>query len=102
MKIDELVLEMERIKGWEIVDGCIGTAAPKTQPGSNMCPIVAVHWFRTRRKTWFTQSWLGLGLGLKDAVKVLKAADGAPGYDAELRERMMGAAGLGVESDLVD
>ena len=94
MKVDELVLDMERTKGWEVTDGCIGVAAPKTQPGANMCPIVAMHWFRTGTKTWFTQSWLGLGLGLKDAVRVLKAADGAPGHDAELRSRMMGAAGL--------
>ena len=39
-----------------LVEGCIGATAAKTQPSFNMCPVVAVHWLRTGRKTWFTQS----------------------------------------------
>ena len=44
---------------------------------------------------WFTQSRLDLGLGVKDSVRILKAADGVPGHDAGLRGRMMEVVGLG-------
>ena len=64
--------------------------------GFYMCPIVAVHWFRTGRRMWFTQSRLALKLGVEDGVWILKAADGVPGHDSGLRRRMMKAAGLGL------
>ena len=95
MSVEELFREMERIKGWRLVDGCIGVEASRTAPGFCMCPIVAVHWFRTGRRMCFTQSRLNLRLGVKDGVRILKAADGVPGHDRGLRGRMMEAAGLG-------
>ena len=95
MNVEELVREMEQIEGWRLVDGCISVEGPRTAPGSCMCPIVAVHWSRTGRQMWFTQSRLDLGLGVKDGVRILKAADGVPGHDRGLRGRMMEAAGLG-------
>ena len=97
MNVEELVREMERIKGWRLVDGCIGVEAPRTARGFSMCPIVAVHWSKTGRRTWFTQSRLNLKLGVKDGVRILKAADGVPGHDSGLRGRMMEAAELGLE-----
>ena len=95
MNVEELVREMEPIKGWRLVDGCIGVEVLRTAPGFCMCPIVAVHWSRTGRRMWFTQSRLALGLGVKDGVRIMKAADGVPGHDAGLRGRMMEAVGLG-------
>ena len=95
MNVEELVREMERIEGWRLVDGCISVEGPGTAPGFCICPIVAVHWFRTGRRMWFTQSRLALGLGVKDGVRIMKAADGVPGHDARLRGRMMEAVGLG-------
>ena len=95
MKVEELVRAMERIKGWRLVDRCISVDGPRTAPGSCMCPIVAVHWSRTGRRMWFTQSRLALELGVKDSVRILKAADGVPGHDRGLRGRMMEAVGLG-------
>ena len=95
MNVEELVREMEGIKGWWLVDGCIGVEGHGTAPGFSMCPIVAVHWSRTGRRMWFTQSRLALGLGVGDGVRILKAADGVPGHDRGLRGRMMEAAGLG-------
>ena len=94
MNVEELVCEMERIKGWRLVDGCIGVEAPRAAPGYYMCPIVAVHWFRSGAQVWFTQSRLGLGMGVKDGVRIMKAADEVPGHDAGLRGRMMEAVGL--------
>ena len=94
MSFEELVREMERIKGWRLVDGCIGVEGPRTAPGFCMCPIVAVHWSKTGRQMGFTQSRLNLELGVKDGVRVIRAADGVPGHDPGLRGRMMGAAGL--------
>ena len=76
MNVEELVREMERIKGWRLVDGCIGVEAPRTARGFCICPIAAVHWSKTGRRMWFTQSRLDLGLGVKDGAKILKAADG--------------------------
>ena len=97
MSVEELVREMEGIKGWQLVDGCISVEGTRTAPGSYMCPIVAVHWYRTGRRMWFTQSRLDLKLGVEDGVKILKAADGVPGHDSGLRRRMMEAVGLGLE-----
>ena len=95
MNVEELVREMEQIEGWRLVDGCISVDEPRIAPGSCMCPIVAVHWSRTGRRMWFTQSRLALGLGVGDGVRILKAADGVPGHDRGLRGRMMEVAGLG-------
>ena len=95
VSVEELVREMEGIKGWQLVDGCISVEGPGTAPGFCMCPIVAVHWFRMGRRMWFTQSRLALGLGVKAGVRILKAADGVPGHDSGLRRRMMEAVGLG-------
>ena len=97
MNVEELVREMERIKGWRLVDGCLGVEGPRTASGFCMCPIVAVHWFRTGRRMWFTQSQLALKLAVQDGVRILKAADGVPGHDSGLRGRMLEAAGLGLE-----
>ena len=66
MNVEELVCEMERIKGWRLVDGCIGVEAAGNAPGFYMCPIVAVYWFRSGAQVWFTQSRLGLGMGVKE------------------------------------
>ena len=33
MNVEELVREMERIKGWRLVDGCISVEGPRTAPG---------------------------------------------------------------------
>ena len=95
MNVEELVCEMERIKGWRLVDGCIGVEAAGNAPGFYMCPIVAVYWFRSGAQMWFTQSRLALGLGVKDSVRILKAADGVPGHDHGLRGRMIETVGLG-------
>ena len=95
MNVEELVREMERIKGWRLVDGCIGVYGSGNAPGCDMCPIVAVHWFRTGTRMCFTQSRLNLGLDAGDSVRILKGADGAPGHDFGLRGRMLEAAGLG-------
>ena len=94
MNVEELVCEMERIKGWRLVDGCIGVEAAGNAPGFYMCPIVAVYWFRSGAQVWFTQSRLGLGMGVKDGVRIMKAADEVPGHDAGLRGRMMRVVGL--------
>ena len=80
MKVEELVREMERIKGWRLVDGCISVESPRTAPGFYMCPIVAVHWSKTGRQMWFTQSRLNLDLASSCPFSVVGGAQGRKGF----------------------
>ena len=95
MNVEELVREMEQIEGWRLVDGCISVEGPRTAPGSCMCPIVAVHWYRTGRQMWFTQSRLDLGLGVKDSVRILKAAGRGPRTRCRVEGKNDGGGGVG-------
>ena len=38
MNVEELVREMERIKGWRLVEGCISVDGPELRPGSTCAP----------------------------------------------------------------
>ena len=94
MSVEELVREMERIEGWQLVDECISVDGPRTAPGSCMCPIVAVHWYQDGEADVVHPIALESAAGREGRGPDLKAADGVPGHDRGLRGRMMEAAGL--------
>lgn len=110
MTIDEFLAALAETRdkfAWEI-DGYGGIRARKTRDGEYRqhicCPVTATVEMRTgrKKKIWYpVTAAKRLGLGVRDAKSIVKAADNQPGFEA-LRQRLLAAVGLGPLDILID